>query len=159
MILAFAADDDRGLEGMVSYHFGRCPYYVFVEVDGGEIKRVWAEPNPGAQNHQPGQVPQFVASKGAKVIFAGGMGPRAQDWFAQLGVEPVVGVYGKIGEILKKFLEQQGVSAVDRVEEEISHHEHEEHQDEALHRIEKELEYIRRVLADLDERISRLEKK
>lgn len=79
MILAFATDDNRGLESMVSYHFGRCPYYTFVEIDGGKVKDVAVEPNPGAEQHAPGVIPEFVAGHGAKVVFAGGMGPALRN--------------------------------------------------------------------------------
>ena len=31
--IVVAAEDARGLDGEVSAHFGRCPYYVCVDVD------------------------------------------------------------------------------------------------------------------------------
>jgi len=35
MKIAFATEENKGIESMLAYHFGRCPYYVFVDVSGG----------------------------------------------------------------------------------------------------------------------------
>ncbi len=104
MKLAFAAEENKGVEGLLAYHFGRCPYYVFVEIENNEIKNVETKENPYYDRHEPGVVPQFIAGEGAKVIIAGGMGPRAIDWFKTLGVQPVTGVSGRIKDVLKEYL-------------------------------------------------------
>ena len=104
VVIAFAAEDDRGLEGMLAGHFGRCPYYVFVRVRGREVGDVEVRENPFFQGHEPGVVPQFVASEGANVIIAGGMGQRAVEWFQRLGVQPVTVVGGKIRDVLGEYL-------------------------------------------------------
>ena len=36
-LIAIAAEDDRGLDGEVSAHFGRCPAYVLARVSDGQI--------------------------------------------------------------------------------------------------------------------------
>ena len=38
-------------------------------------------------------------------MIAGGMGPRAQDLFAELGIEPIVGVSGNVDEVIRDFLQ------------------------------------------------------
>ena len=35
--IAVAAEDDRGFDGQVSHHFGRCPFYFLVEGEGDQI--------------------------------------------------------------------------------------------------------------------------
>ena len=102
--IAFASEENAGLDGHLSHHFGRCPYYVFVEIEDGEIKNVEVKENPYFTSHVPGAVPQFIASEGVNVIIAGGMGPRAIDWFTRLGIQPVAGVSGKIRDILNDYL-------------------------------------------------------
>lgn len=102
--IAFASEENAGLDSQLSQHFGRCPYYVFVEVEDGEVKNVEVKENPYFSSHVPGAVPQFIANQGAKIIIAGGMGPRAIDWFARLGVQPITGVSGKIRDILNDYL-------------------------------------------------------
>ncbi|MGQ9744177.1 MAG: NifB/NifX family molybdenum-iron cluster-binding protein [Candidatus Bathycorpusculaceae bacterium] len=104
MKIAFATEDDKGIDGVLAGHFGRCPYYTFVEVEGDQIKNVETKENPYFNAHAPGVVPEFIAKQGAKVIVAGGMGPRAIDWFERLGVEPITGVYGKVRDLLNDYL-------------------------------------------------------
>ena len=60
--------------------------------------------NPLYGSHEPGVIPQFIANEGSTVIIAGGMGPRAIDWFKNLGVQAVTGVNGKVKDILNKYL-------------------------------------------------------
>jgi len=100
MILAFACDDEKGLDGVVAYHFGRCPYYTFVEVEENKTKDVKVEKTSFLDSHQPGDVPNYIAQHRANVIFTGGMGPKAQDYFSSLGVKPVTGVYGRVEDVL-----------------------------------------------------------
>ena len=102
--VAFASEENRGLESRLAYHFGRCPYYVFVEIEGGEVKGVEVKENPFFGSHVPGAVPQFIADEGANVIIAGGMGPRALDLFRRLNVQPITGATGRIKDILEDYL-------------------------------------------------------
>ena len=63
--IAFASEENIGLDSRLSHHFGRCPYYVFVEIEDGEIKNVEVKENPYFTSHVPGTVPQFIADEGA----------------------------------------------------------------------------------------------
>ena len=103
-LIAVASDDDRGLEGMVSPHFGRCPFYTMVTVEGGNITDVKVVPNPYAMNHAPGQVPAYLQSLGINTIIAGGMGQRAIGFFTSAGIEVVTGAMGNIGRVLRAYL-------------------------------------------------------
>lgn len=104
MKIAFASEEGKDLESILAYHFGRCPYYVFVEVENGQIKGIETKENPYFNSHAPGVVPEFIAGQGAKVIIAGGMGPRAIDLFRRLGVQPLTGASGRVRDILKDYL-------------------------------------------------------
>ncbi len=104
MIIAFAAETKNGLDSMVSAHFGRAPYYIFVEVEGGDVKNIIEKESPFLSGHNPGEVPKFVHENGASVIISGGMGQKAIQNFENLGVTPVVGVSGKVRDILSDFL-------------------------------------------------------
>ncbi len=105
MIIAFATDNKNGLDSLVSAHFGRAPYYVFVEVENKEVKNVTEKESPFSEGHSPGEVPMFVSQNGASVIISGGMGQRAIENFKNLGVTPIVGVSGTVKDILSDFLE------------------------------------------------------
>jgi len=102
-VIAFASLGEN-IDSDLSPHFGRCPYYVFVELDGSNVKDVWLKRSPFINGHNPGQVPQFIANAGANVIVSGGMGWRAIDWFKQLGVTPITTQPRKIRDILDDYI-------------------------------------------------------
>ncbi len=106
--IVMASEDNLGLEGRLSAHFGRCPYYVVANIN--DVKDVTADDvevveNPHFNNHQPGIMPRYIHSLGADVMIAGGMGPRAIDLFNSIGIEVVTGFAGKVGDILKAYLD------------------------------------------------------
>ena len=103
--IAFACEDNGGLKAQMSMHFGRCPYYTLIDVEGEEIKNVEVVDNPYFNNHTPGVVPQFIHSQNANVMVAGGMGPRAIDMFQNLGSEAATGVSGQVENVIKAYLE------------------------------------------------------
>ncbi|MDP8212441.1 MAG: NifB/NifX family molybdenum-iron cluster-binding protein [Candidatus Zapsychrus exili] len=86
--------------GFVSAHFGRCPEFTILDIDGKDVKNKEVVPNPG---HQPGAIPQFLHSKGVECIVAGGMGMRATGIFNEIGIKAIVGVSGKIDEVIGKI--------------------------------------------------------
>jgi len=104
--IAIAMDDGNGLKGQVSQHFGRCPFYTFVDLD--EENNVIAEKieqNPFFNQHQPGVVPKFIHDQGADVIIAGGMGPRAIELFHSYGIDVVTGAIGQAERVLSAYFE------------------------------------------------------
>ena len=64
-LIAIAAEDDRGLDGGVSAHFGRCPFYVLVQTNGDTATLSRVIPNPYFSEHQPGVLPRFLHHLGA----------------------------------------------------------------------------------------------
>jgi predicted Fe-Mo cluster-binding NifX family protein len=46
MRIAVSAENNDGLQSRVSSHFGRCPYFMLVEVQDGQIQNVSAVDNP-----------------------------------------------------------------------------------------------------------------
>jgi len=77
-------------EGKLSQHFGHCEQFAIIDTDGaagGIAKREDLTPPP----HEPGVLPRWLGGIGVNVIIAGGMGQRAQQLFAQSGIEVVVG--------------------------------------------------------------------
>jgi len=102
--IALACEDNQGLNGQLSQHFGRCPYYLIIDVEGQEIKKTDSVNNPYYHSHVPGKVPQFINEQGVDVMIAGGMGPRAIDMFSNLGMEVVTGAIGNVGNVLQAYL-------------------------------------------------------
>ncbi len=102
--IAIAVLDANGLDAQISPHFGRCPYFALVEVDGQEVRAVETITNPYYPSHEPGQVPGFIHSLGAQVMLAGGMGGRALGFFQQYGIEPATGAAGTVRAALSRYL-------------------------------------------------------
>ena len=84
----------------VSTHFGRCPSFTIVEIEGGEIKNKEVINNPG---HHPGFIPEFLHKKGVDCIIAGGMGRKAMGFFSEYGINTIVGISGTIEEVLERL--------------------------------------------------------
>ena len=100
--IAVSAGEDNGLDSVVSPHFGRCPYFVLIDLDGLEVNQVSAVENPFYGNHQPGQVPGFINEQGANVMLAGGMGRRAISFFQQFGIQAATGATGSVRHSLEQ---------------------------------------------------------
>lgn len=71
-------------------HFGHCASFALVEVDE-QTKKILGREDIAAPPHEPGLLPPWLAKQGANMIIAGGMGQRAQQLFAQQGIQVVVG--------------------------------------------------------------------
>jgi len=52
-----------------------------VDFENEVVKEVKVVDNPYFAGHGPGQVPEYIASLGAKVMISGGMGRRANGFF------------------------------------------------------------------------------
>ena len=102
--IAVACEDNQGLGGQISQHFGRCPYYLILDVQGDEIIKADSIVNPYYNDHTPGMVPKFINEQEANVMIAGGIGPRAIDLFAGMGIEVVSGIAGNTGDVVQAYL-------------------------------------------------------
>ncbi len=104
MRIAVSSEDARGLDSAVHPHFGRCPFFVLVDLEGKDVKRVRTIGNPFYGQHQPGVVPGFVHEQGANVMITGGMGGRAIGFFEESGIQAVTGASGTVREAVQRFL-------------------------------------------------------
>ena len=99
MRIAIAATGS-GLDSPMDFHFGRCAYFLIVEIEGDEIKLVKAIEN--SATHQRGgagiTAAQIVANEKADAVVAGAFGPRAFDVLTQVGTRMFVGVEGTVEE-------------------------------------------------------------
>jgi predicted Fe-Mo cluster-binding NifX family protein len=160
MRVAVSTDDTNGLDSVVSPHFGRCPYYVFVDLEGQEVRQVSAEANPFFEQHAPGQVPTFIHQQGVDVMLTGGMGMRAIGFFEQYGIQPVTGASGTVRHALEQFLggQLQGAEPC----RESSEHAHEpavpegEYEKDAVGRLREEADMLQQQLGEVMGRLDRL---
>jgi len=105
--IAVSANENNGLDSTVSSHFGRCPYFVLVDLQDGEITTTSAVPNPYYSQHQPGQVPGFIHSQGVDVMLSSGMGGRAIAFFEQYGIQAATGASGTVRHALEQYAGHQ----------------------------------------------------
>ncbi len=160
MKYCFTADESNGLESVLSYHFGHCPYYVIVEMEGNRVKNVDSMPNPLADEHNPGDLPSFMKDRGIDVIVTGGMGPKAQQYFADYGIKTITGAYGRIKDVLKEYLESEIVIENQSTKNYDGEVEIEEaHEEGEIDKLKKENVDLRRQIADLKSRLTKLEKR
>jgi predicted Fe-Mo cluster-binding NifX family protein len=160
MRIAISADDRNGLDSVVSPHFGRCPYYILVDVDGHEVEAVNAIDNPYYGQHSPGVVPGFIHSQGMNVMLTGGMGRRAIASFEQLGVEAVSGASGTVRRALELYLGGQ-LRGVQPCRESIEHGHGEvlvaeEYEQDEVGRLREEAEMLQQQLSEVTARLDKL---
>jgi predicted Fe-Mo cluster-binding NifX family protein len=153
MRIAISADDDRALDSVVSPHFGRCPYFVLVDLDGQAVQQVQAVANPYYRAHQPGQVPGFINSQGVDVMLTGGMGRRAIAFFEQYGIQPVTGASGTVQRALEHYF-QGGLQEAAPCRESVEHaHGDGEYEQDEAGRLQEEIEALQRQLAEVTDRL------
>ncbi|MDD4294105.1 MAG: NifB/NifX family molybdenum-iron cluster-binding protein [Candidatus Omnitrophica bacterium] len=96
MKVAISTDGD-----MVSAHFGRCPEFTIIDVEENKIVKKEVIANPG---HHPGFLPVFLKERDVNIIIAGGMGMRAQMLFADQAIKTVMGISGKVDDVLNELI-------------------------------------------------------
>ena len=90
------------LDSQVDPRFGRCAYFVIVETDDMGFEAF--ENGSIALGGGAGiQAAQFVASKGAKAVITGNVGPNAVQTLSAAGVETFVGQSGAVREAIERY--------------------------------------------------------
>ncbi len=129
MRIAISTETNNGLDSLVAHHFGRCPFFALIDVEGTEVKAVEVIENPFYNGHQPGQVPGFIKEQNADVMLSGGMGGRAIQFFQQFGIQSATGATGTVHQALESFLGGE-LSGAAPCKESVEHghgHEHHDH--------------------------------
>jgi cation diffusion facilitator family transporter len=74
--IAIPVVEDKGLDSLVSLHFGSAPYFAFVEVEEGQIAGFYVKENEGAKlSHKKGiQASRLLVEEKADVVLAGSLG-------------------------------------------------------------------------------------
>ncbi len=76
--------------GRLCMHFGHCEQFALLDVDKNS-KEILNSRHVDPPPHEPGLLPRWLHEQGVGLVIAGGMGRRAQDIFAQQGIEVIVG--------------------------------------------------------------------
>lgn len=91
-----------GLDAGVSAHFGHCDLFTAVELDEGQIKRVWTIGNDGEHNCM---IPVHkMANEGIETVLIGGIGRRPLIEFQNNGIRVFTGAGGTVQQALSNYL-------------------------------------------------------
>lgn len=159
MRIIVSADEKNGLDSVVSPHFGRCPWFVLVDMEGRDVVNVTEVQNPFYESHQPGQVPGFVNEQGANVMLTGGMGGRAVQFFQQFGIEPVTGASGTVQRSLESYLGGE-LTGAEPCAESVEHGHGEPdagvYENDAMGRLREEVDLLELQLGEAGKRLRKL---
>jgi len=156
MRIAVSAESDSGLESATSPHFGRCPFYVLADVEGGQVVEVRVIENPYYGQHAPGQVPGFIRDYGVDVMLTGGMGQRAIALFEEYGIEAVTGAEGTVRRALERYLQGQLVGVTPCQESQEYLPPEGGYEQDEIGRLREEMTTLHRQMAQILDRLDRL---
>ena len=92
----------KDLNSQVDPRFGRCAYFVIVDTNDMSFEAFDNE-SIALGGGAGIQASQFVASKGAKAIITGNVGPNAVQTLSAAGVETFVGQSGTVREAIDRY--------------------------------------------------------
>ena len=101
MKICITAEKDT-LESPVDPRFGRCQYFVFVDVDTHAFEAV-QNPNVSGMGGVGIQSAQMMNEKGVTAVLTGNVGPNAFQTLRAAGVSVFTGVTGTIADAVEKF--------------------------------------------------------
>ena len=97
---------EKDLNGEVDSVFGRCPYFLIVEIENKKIQGFETIENTSAEQAGGAGISaaQTVAEKNVNAVITGNIGPRALDVLNQFNIKIYDGS-GSINEVLQKFID------------------------------------------------------
>jgi len=104
MRIAISLETNNDFESIVAHHFGRCPYFALVDMEGDEVQAIEVIDNPFFAGHQVGEIPSFIHDQRADVMLSGGMGGRAIYYFEQFGIKAATGARGTVHDTLEAYI-------------------------------------------------------
>jgi len=100
MKLCIPTMDKKGLDAVISDHFGKAPTYTLVDSETMEVK-VFA--NESDHNGGVGSPPEHLAKYGAQVVLASGAGAKAISMLNGYGIKVYLGNKGTVKEIVDRW--------------------------------------------------------
>ncbi len=96
----------KNIETNISDVFGRCPYFIIVEIENKKIEKTEAIKNEGINQTSGAGIStaQLMAEKDVKAVITGNIGPRALDVLNQFDIDIYFGK-GVIKKLLQKFID------------------------------------------------------
>jgi len=90
------------LDAQVDLRFGRCPYFIIVDL---KEKKIEAVPNPAsdATGGAGPQATQTIADKDVETVITGNVGPNAFKTLKAANIKIFQGAFGTVKETLTKY--------------------------------------------------------
>jgi len=95
----------ENLESEIDARFGRCPYFLIVEIEGKEIKDIKAIENIAAGQRGGAGITsaEIIAKEKVEAVITASLGPRAFSVFEQFEIKIYQGE-GRVGNAVRKFV-------------------------------------------------------
>lgn len=103
MKLAICAGGE-GSEAMVDHRFGRCPYFVIVDSESGQVLESVRNRNADAAGGAGPQSAQLLSEHGVGAVILGSVGPNAATALDAAGIKAYSGVEGTVEETFRKYM-------------------------------------------------------
>lgn len=94
--------ESNSLDAPIDPRFGRCPYFMIVDSENMQFE-VIQNMASGATGGAGIQAAQTIASRGAKVLITGNVGPNAFQALSAAGIKIVTGAFGTVREVVEKY--------------------------------------------------------
>jgi predicted Fe-Mo cluster-binding NifX family protein len=92
----------RSLDSQVDPRFGRCPFYIIVDIDTLDHEVV-NNANINAPSGAGIGAAQVVVGRGIDAVLTGSVGPNANQVLSQAGVKIITGVQGSVRQAVEAF--------------------------------------------------------
>jgi len=98
----------KNIDDKIDETFGRCPYFIIVEIKDGKIGKIETIENENINQTTGAGVStaQLVAEKEVEAIITGNVGPRALDVLNQFNIKIYTGK-GSIKEAINSFINNE----------------------------------------------------
>lgn len=91
------------LNSKVDSRFGRCKYFIFIDSDNLNKYEAVENASACARGGAGVTAAQSIVNKGAKVVLAEDVGPKAMKVLQQAGIKVITGATGKVKKVVKKY--------------------------------------------------------
>jgi predicted Fe-Mo cluster-binding NifX family protein len=95
----------QGLKAEVDERFGRCPYFVLVDMESREVLESIENSNVGASGGAGPQAAQLLSRHGVEVVALGNVGPNAVAALEAAGIAAYSGINGTVEATIQKYAE------------------------------------------------------
>lgn len=97
-----------GLDDNIAEVFGRCPHFIFAEIENKKVKKIEVVNNANAGQTTGAGITsaKLVAQKGARAVIAKNIGPRALAVLEQFNIE-IFEAEGNINSAIRNYINKK----------------------------------------------------